>query len=319
MKLKKWLIISLCFILLIIILDDRPYLEKTIQIWELEGKIFIPKDNYNKKCFVFVHGDGPMNIDARWFYKTYFSEFAKNWYCSISWNKSQDYKNQTMIQRAGEVEQAIFELDNNIEVEKIILIWWSQSAWVMWYVDQKKIDWIIQISWAVDWISQGKYMTKTRAKIEKLPENKLKDELYSDDIFNEYLLSWLSYQEYLKTDNAQDIWKENWIFWQKNISEDIRNNYANITVPYLAIFWWKDAHVDTEFSRRIYPEILWKNTKVYQELFYPNGNHLILETSEKQFINKGTDLIKNIFKNEILWKYAYPDEYFENIIQFTKN
>ena len=150
---------------------------KNIIFWEISGKIFEPKIKFNNNCFVFVHWDGPMDEYAIWFYKPYFWEFAKHWYCSISWTKPEDYKSQSMRDRAKEVEEAIWELSKYLEVKNIIIIWWSQSAWLMWYLNQDNIDWIVQIWWEVDWISQWKYMTKVRGELESWPKERLQEEI----------------------------------------------------------------------------------------------------------------------------------------------
>lgn len=318
MKLFKYSLVIIGIIFGLIFLEESEYTTKNIVFWDGNWKIIIPKNNFNKQCFVFVHGDGQISADGSGFYKPYFSEFAKKWYCSFSWDKPKSYKNQTMKHRADEVERAIWELKKHVETEKIFVIWWSQSAWVMWYLDQKKIDGIIQISWAVDWISQSIFMTHSRAKQFNWTEETLKNQLETDKIFDNYLLSGISYQEYLKTQNAQQVWEDNWNFWQKNISEDIRKNYENISVPFIAIFWWKDIHVNIDDSRKIYAEIFDKNKIKYNELFFENANHGLIRTSKWEFIHEWFNGLKNILKIEFFWKYAFPENYFEEILNTIK-
>jgi hypothetical protein len=317
---KKYIIIllfTICLILLFI--PTYSYTETEINIWNLKWKIFIPKENFKNNCFIYVHWDWDMNIDAFWFYRPYFEEFAKGWWCSISWNKWIDWKNQSMLDRAIEVDTVVNLLKDQYNVNNIIVIWWSQSGWVMPYISQENIDAIIQISWAVDWISQWQYMTKVRATIDKLSKNKLQEKIKSDKNFNDHLLSWKSYGEYEKIHWANQVWDNNWNFWQKNISEDIRKTYGSIKVPYLAIFWWNDAHVDVAFSQKTYKEVFAQNNILYRELFYPKWNHTLIKSSKKAFVWEWIELYKNIIKNEILGIDAYPKNHFKKILQFTDN
>jgi esterase/lipase len=314
MKKIIFIIVSFSFII-ILLFPSHSYIEREVMIGALQWKIFIPQEDFWNKCFVYVHGDGQMDIDAMWFYHPNINEFAKQWYCSMSWEKWKDYKSQSMSDRAREVEEAIAVLKNNIQVEKIYVIWWSQSAWVLPYIDQNNINAFIQVSGAVDWLSQWEYMTQIRSQFENWPSERLERQVTSDKKFNTFLSSWMRYEEYIKTVDFEEVWEENWRFWQTNYTEDIRNTYQNITIPYLAIFGWNDAHVDAEFSRKIYPEAL-KNVH-YEELYYEQANHSMIQTSQKEFVHEWLSSIKNYIKHEFWWTSAYPDGYFKNILDFT--
>lgn len=313
---KKIIFIGLWFLwIIILLLPVYWYTQTDVMIWNLEGKIFIPKENFGNKCFVYVHGDGPIDIDGFWFYRPYFNEFAKKWYCSLSWEKSKDYKLQSMNDRAKEVERAIKVLKETLEVEKIYVIWWSQSAWVLPYIDQKDINAFIQVSWAVDWISQSEYMTQTRADLEEWSSEKLSKEVQNDTIFDRQLSSGITYSDYKNTKDFSEVWERNWNFWQTNFTEDIRTTYPNIKIPYLAIFGGNDAHVDVEFSRKSYPKVLVNS--YYQELYYKNANHSLIITSKKEFIHEWIAAIKNFMKSELFWIGAYPKDYFTEILEFS--
>ena len=128
-----------------VIIADNVLFHGEVLEENISGKIFMPKENFNNRCFIFVHGDGDMGIDAWGFYRPYFEEFSQRGRCSLSWEKPLDRKSQTMEERAQEVDAAVNFLNHAYNLEKIIVIGWSQSAWVMPYIKQKNIDGIIQI------------------------------------------------------------------------------------------------------------------------------------------------------------------------------
>ncbi len=333
-------IVTICAIG-IFIEDEKSYYEEVVSFnngnIELVGSLSIPKNNKeHHPCMIFVHGSQGMPRDGYGYFKTYWQEFAKQDFCSLSWDKpgvgksTGSWYDQSMTDRAEEVLSAIRFLKkrNDIDKTKIGLIGFSQAGWVLPLAASisKDIKFIIPVSGAIDWISQGNLVEENLLKEKGLSKEEIQVALKFRAKVDLLLKKKASYGEYLALINKEapksfgkPVDPSNWSFYQKNINTNAKNSIAKTKCPVLAIFGENDAYIDVEESMKVYNFELGANgNKTFMIKLFANADHSMIKSNSKHFVHRGLPMYWNAFKWEVLGKDAFPDGYFETILGWSK-
>ncbi len=171
-------ILTICVVLLFLD-EEKSFHVETVSFnngkTKLVGSLTIPKITEKPSpCIIFVHGSQDMPRHGYGYFKSYWQEFAKEGICSLSWDKpgvgdsTGDWRNQSMKNRAEEVLSAIQFLKSRDDVDgdRLGLIGWSQAGWVLPLAASMSNDikYIIPISGAINWISQGNFVEENQLK-----------------------------------------------------------------------------------------------------------------------------------------------------------
>ncbi len=102
------------------------------------GHVTLPTDYDGQSidCIVLVHGDGAMDRSAFGYFDPYFSQFAENGWCTLSWDKpgvessEGDWLSFSMDDRAALVEASIEALRkrDGLSVDKVGVMGFSQAG-----------------------------------------------------------------------------------------------------------------------------------------------------------------------------------------------
>lgn len=299
MKKKYWvssvITILVLFLTLILLDEELPYHEKKVVFIDsndtLSGILHLPKNSKEPfPLLLFLHGDGEMPYDAYGYYTPLWKSLAQNGIASFSWDKkgvgnsTGNWLHQSMEMRADEVISAINEIQKQPSIKKdaIGIIGFSQGGWVLPIVAHKysQVNFMISVSGAINWISQGEFFTKNRMLLEGHSQDEI-DQTISDfhKSNNTVLQNETTYEEYLSytKENDSPMSKDRFIFVKKNWRSDARDYLKSIQCPTLAVFGEKDINVNINESIQVYREEFSRsgNTNLTIKT-YPTGQHGIL-------------------------------------------
>jgi len=342
---KNTLLIVFALVILFIFIysfftNDKAYKETKVSFSHnnnyLSGVLIEPKNRTNFPVVVFVHGDGATPYNVYGYYRPLWNYLAKKGIASFSWDKAGvgdstgNWGNQSMDERADEVIEAIKMLKKREDIisNKVGLIGYSQAGWVLPIVASKSNypDFMILISGAINWIDQGKYLTKTRLTRKGFSQIQIEEVLKYEANSNKLLTDSFSYVEYIQTynetypktlkKNSSPMTANRFQFAKLNWHYDARNNLKDITCPTLAIFGDKDMNIDFAESAKIYKEEFnkSKNNNLTIKTF-PSADHGILKSNYFDEIIPG---IWFIIKLELLGDKAFANGYLNFIAKWVE-
>ncbi|MFD5019899.1 alpha/beta hydrolase family protein [Paenibacillus sp. NPDC058367] len=327
-KLTACLIIGLMAASVLFVLNQHSYAmnEQKIEIETPQGKLtgtLILPQHYsgNVGLIVFVHGDGPINDTYDDGYKPLWEKFASAGYASLSLNKpgiggsSGNWLEQSMEDRAQETISAINWAKNLPMIDKKSIGLWgaSQAGWVIPKVFREVPDlaFSILVSPAVNWISQGKYNTRTEMKQDRFSEHEIKVK----ENYNAHVLQLLneraSYEDYLRIAQSEDlISKERWGFIAKNYQSDATEELSYFNAPVHLVLGGQDINVDIEETERIYREKIPAN--LLSVSYFPNADHSML--SKKN----AASLLRTYLTAVFFPRQLVEDQYLDDLSRFVK-
>ncbi len=339
---KRYVVLIICIVVALgfaIFSEEVSYSEKVVSFKDndtsLEGNILLPnKGEGPYPCLIFVNGSQSINRSSFGYFNPYWQELGKQGYSSFSWDKpgvdnsTGDWRKQSMEDRAKEVLAAIEYLKtrDDIDTTRIGVIGFSQAGWVLPIAAEmsEDIKYIITISGAVDWISQGNFNAKQLMIDENIKEEEIVEVLEFRKSRSDFLVEKKPYEQYLKLveDEAPEAYGEplsegDWEFFTLNVEANVEIPLSKVECPVLAIFGGQDAYVDVNESIDVYEKVLEKsgNTNYVIKLF-ENADHSMLKSKKKKIVHSGLSMYLNMMKWEILGAKAFPDEFFETIIKF---
>lgn len=303
---KKKLTISIMLILLLFCIaggvifykNSFSMVEQAVEIPSPEGKLtgtlVLPK-NYSEKLglVLFIHGDGEIEASHHDGYKPLWERLASLGYASLSLNKrgingsEGSWLNQSMDDRVQEAREAIaWAKTQSIIDEKRIGVWGaSQAGWVIPKLAAKeRLAFNIIVSPAINWLSQGKYLTRTQMEKDGFSETEIQgQEAYNQQV-RKLLKKNAPYEEYVKFAQKNNVLpRERWTFISKNFSSDATNDLSNFTSPVLLLLGEEDIHVNVKETEMVYRKTV--TPSLLTVVVFPNTEHSMLstKTADSQF------------------------------------
>lgn len=292
----------------------------------LAGVLIMPTRRAGKTpCLVFAHGDGPMARDAYGYYRVYWRRFARDGYCSLSWDKpgvggsEGNWLHQSMDDRAAEVTAAVAFLRarDDVDPRRIGLIGFSQAGWVLpkVAVADPTIAFVISVSGAIDWMEQSAFNARRRLEAEGANPLQIRTELACAGRFDTALRAGVSYEAYLTMHRANlaacggepvdaDRWRFINLNWRSNARDDLRRTQ----VPVLAVFGDRDAYVDIDDSIGAYRHDLGPRVRI--ETFH-DADHGLMRATKAKPDHQGLAGLMKILRFELLGEDAFASGYFD--------
>lgn len=277
-----------------------------------------------KGVVLFVHGDGALPYDAHGYYNPIWKQFLNSGYAVFSWSKpgvadsTGNWLSQSMKNRQYEVRAAISFVKKTYgyQAGQIGLMGFSQAGWVVPAVanNNKDVGFVIGVGFAINWMQQSWYLTKTRLKQEGATEKELKHAYMQHQKERSFWRKNPSYKQYLE-EFAQDekpMTKARFEFVKLNALSDSSKDYKGITQPILILLGENDLNVNVKNTERV----LKKQFKEQSNLKFkviPNATHSLLkhpsfstQTPGLYFLLKlmwqGEDAYSPVFLEELkLW------------------
>ena len=226
---------------------------------QLSAHYLSPKTRSKPKgVIVFVHGDGALPYDAEGYYRPIWDHLRRLCYAIFSWDKpgvgrsTGNWLEQSMLDRQDEVHAAIDHLQEvyGYQGKSIGLIGFSQAGWVVPAVasGNPNVGFVIGVGFAIDWVSQGEYLTRTRLDQQQASEEAVSQKMlaYQRDV--ELISGDISYQNFLRnTDPTQKrISRTCFEFIRKNIRSNALSSYEGLNQPILILLGEHDLNVDVK-------------------------------------------------------------------------
>ncbi|MFP7478865.1 alpha/beta hydrolase [Terribacillus saccharophilus] len=277
MKKRYKLLISILFVIMLVagvFFYENNYAmsEKDVTIrteqGRLAGFVALPEEK-NEGVVIFVHGDGAQNATQDGGYKPLMERFAKQGYASVSWDKpgvgksTGNWLDQTMEERAQEVEEVMEWAENqdDINTEKIILWGASQAGWVIPKVQQEReeVTASILVGPAINWLRQGAYNTTEEMRSEGKTEDEIMQVLNNDKKESDLIRAGASYEDYIEETADDSLSEERYVFVQKNILADATKDIEKIESPVHIVLAENDLNVDSNETEKTYKQLLPKS------------------------------------------------------------
>ncbi len=246
----------------------------------------------NGAVILFVHGDGAMNYEAEGYYPLIWESLRQQGYSILSWDKpgvgnsTGNWLSQSMSDRQGEVRAAIQFLQRNYGYSgrQIGLLGFSQAGWVIPAVaaNNPNVGFVIGIGFAIDWIKQGEYHTKTRLRVQQAStaetEQALKNHQQLVTNFAKYS-SYADYRQDLKDDDKihGGLAEDRFDFIHKNYRVNAYKDYQGIEQPLLILLGEDDLNVDVKDTQRQLLEIFAEKRNLTL-MILPNATHGLLKS-----------------------------------------
>lgn len=275
---KKWIVVITALVLMIgsaglyvVTQHDYNMVEQAIEIptpnGKLTGTFVLPKEHTEKVGLVlFIHGDGPINATHDDGYKPLWEKLASIGYASLSLNKrgingsAGNWLDQSMEERAEEASQAILWAKQQpmIDQERIGVWGASQAGWVIPKLAKKEpLAFSIQVSPAINWLTQGQYYTRSHLAKEGVSEQEIQAQLALDQQIVKLLRRHAPYEEYQQAaQQNKRMTREKWTFVSKNFLSDATEDLHHFRTPLLLLLGEDDIHVDVTETERVYREII---------------------------------------------------------------
>lgn len=288
---------------------------------QVVGQIALPQNYAGTPidCVVLVHGDGAMDRKAFGYFDPYFSQFAENGWCTLSWDKpgvedsEGDWLSFSMADRAALVEAGIEALRNHqgVRVDQVGVTGFSQAGWVMPKIDvaAHQVDFMVFVSPAINWMAQSGYMTELRRSFAPDSAEKMAAEAQLDALIE----NGGSYEDYVRLSEnveffeADDFSKEWWQFAVRNAAADMRDDLAALPeMPILLLAGGRDGQVDARNSVDEFERLVPENQ--LRVVWFDTAGHSMLpvETRKPMSGNDGLWLIGKV----MLWgSGAFVDGY----------
>ncbi|MCF4099532.1 alpha/beta hydrolase family protein [Maritalea mediterranea] len=300
----------------------------TYEDQKIAGQITLPNSPVGDQpnCIVFVHGDGAMDREAFGYFDPYFSQFAEQGWCSLSWDKpgvgqsSGDWLGYDMSDRTALVEAAIAALraDSGLAVDRVGVLGFSQAGWVMPKIDvaASNVEFIVFVSPAINWMKQSTYMTDLRRSFEPDSDAKMAAEAELDRLIE----TGGSYQEFLALSSqselvdAEAFSEARWDFVVRNASADLRDDLRQLPeVPVLLLLGDRDGQVDAQESRVVFEELL-PADQLEVHMFDKAGHSMVPVDRRKPM--SGEDGLWLIGKIMLWGSAAFVDDYWATLNGF---
>ncbi len=275
----------------------------------------------NGAVILFVHGDGALNYEAEGYYPLIWESLRQQGYSIFSWDKpgvgdsTGNWLSQSMSDRQGEVRAAIRFLQRNYGYsgQQIGLLGFSQAGWVIPAVaaNNPNVGFVIGIGFAIDWISQGEYHTKTRLRVQQASAAETAQALKN---YRQLLTNFAKYSSY--ADYRQDLKDDDKIhgglsedrfsFVHKNYRVNAYKDYQGIEQPLLILLGEDDLNVDVKDTQRQLLEIFAEKRNMTL-MILPNATHSLLKS---QYFNVQSPGLW--FWLKLMWmeEDALSDEFF---------
>ncbi len=300
---KKLLLIILLFITLPIFftlyrLEDmriRAAEEKEIEFSSgLSASLYLPDTDAPYKVIIFIHGDGPADRTLDGGYNFIINRFLDAGYACFSYDKAGvskskgNWLNQTMKDRAKEIEEAIPIIKETVEVESIGTLAFSQGAWVTSELALMEVplDFHIVIGGAIDWMEQHMYFEKEYAKSQAFNEKETTAYLDYVKKVDSYIMAndYESYLDYVQAyDYESPMTEERFHFVYLNYASNAKEGIPMIKAPFLGVFGDSDTNVDVFNSMAVYESIFESKGKSDYELhLIKDANHELLSAKYSQ-------------------------------------
>lgn len=292
------------------------------------GQISLPPQHESGPldCIVIVHGDGEMDRAAFGYFDPYFSQFAEQGWCTLSWDKpgvggsSGDWLSFDMAGRAALVDQAIAALrvEPTLEIDQIGVLGFSQAGWVMPKIDVQAghVDFIVFVSPAVNWMAQSEYMTNLRRSFTPDSEAKMAAEAELDALIN----GGGSYDAFLALSNKSEFFtpdyfsEARWGFAVHNARADLSDDLAQLPpLPILLLAGGMDGQVDARKSVATFKEIL--PAEQLQVQLFEEAGHSMVPVDERRPMT-GEDGLWLLGKVMLWGSGAFVDGYWATLNGF---
>lgn len=266
---------------------------------QLSAHYLSPKTRSKPKgVIVFVHGDGVLPYDAEGYYRPIWDSLRRLGYAVFSWDKpgvgrsTGNWLEQSMHDRQNEVHAAIDHLQQvyGYQGKHIGLIGFSQAGWVVPAVasSNPNVGFVIGIGFAIDWVSQGEYLTRTRLDQQQASKEEVKQELRDYQREVDFIAGDGSYQTYLKgIDSPKKVVSEKrFEFIRKNIRSNALSDYEGINQPLLILLGEHDLNVDVNDTALQLTKLFSQRNNVTLRII-ADANHGLLKRTHFNELNPG--------------------------------
>ncbi|MGR6872402.1 alpha/beta hydrolase family protein [Pseudomonas sp. HK3] len=279
-----------------------------------------------KGVVLFVAGDGEIPYDAYGYYDVIWQVILDAGYAVFSWDKpgvgdsTGSWLNQSMLDRQKEVKAAISFVKNTYDYQEsdIGLMGFSQAGWVApaFMKDNPDIGFMIGVGYAINWMDQSWYMTKTRLLEESASAAEIQLERKKHDQEMAFWASGPSYKTYLNeyAIDPEDLSEARFNFIKMNVRSDATEDYVGINKPILLLMGDKDANVSTENSYRVLTRLFSQSDNAVIKII-PNATHGLLRHPDFDQQNPGLYFLMKLY---FYGESAYAPEFLDTLSNWLK-
>jgi alpha-beta hydrolase superfamily lysophospholipase len=262
----------------------------------------------HRGVIVFVHGDGPLDYEALGYYPLIWNFLREQGFAIFSWSKpgvgssSGQWLDQSMFDRQSEVRAAIHFIQKEYHYtgQQIGLLGFSQAGWVVPAVakNNPEVGFVVGIGFAMDWISQSWYLSKTRliSAGKGIAEIDLAYEQHLSSIRR--LKQKPDFQQYRRHNKgAPNLMSEQrYGFVEKNFQANAYDDYKDLQQPLLILLGDQDLNIDiNETKEKLLT--LFRHQNNLQVSIIPSATHGLLRA--KTFNQQSPGLS---FWLKLMWK-----------------
>lgn len=294
----------------------------------LAGTLLLPRHPGPHPAVILVHGDGDTPWDGYGYCRPMMHALTTAGFAVFSWDKpgvgasSGNWLTQSMQDRADETISAATMLASrgDIDADRVGLLGFSQAGWVMprALAAHDGFAFMISVSGAIDWQSQGRYLTRQRMALEGHNADAISRVVAFNSKVSDLLETDAPYSAYqaLMSDaplgHAGAMPPQRWAFAKRNLKSDATPFLSRIAVPVLAVFGARDLNVDVQQSVSIYKEALTGagNTDVTIKVF-PDADHSLLKTDEDRLATGDMGMLWRLLWIDIVGEDAFAPGYID--------
>ncbi|WP_172564474.1 alpha/beta hydrolase family protein [Vibrio navarrensis] len=279
------------------------------------------KTTDSKGVILFVHGDGALSYDAYGYYEPIWQRLIDNGYAVFSWDKpgvgdsTGNWLNQSMQDRQQEVHDAIAFVKNHFrhQAKSLGLMGFSQAGWVVPAVakNNDEVDFFIGVGFAINWMQQSWYLTKTRLEASGASESdiaKAYQHHLQEIAFWQAKPTYADYQTHYAS-QPDLMSEERFHFAKLNAFADASHDYQNLTKPGLILLGEQDLNVDINHTHRRLSKLFeGKNSLTIKRI--ANATHSLLKHPTFNTQTPGTWFLIKLY-----WygDEAYAREFFDTL------
>ncbi|MCK0473968.1 GNAT family N-acetyltransferase [Halalkalibacter sp. APA_J-10(15)] len=261
---------------------------------QLYGTLYLPKNEGPYNIVFFVHGDGPQDRTGAGEYHFIMNALLREGYACFSYDKAGvgasegNWLKQNMTDRSTEVLEAIHVIKENVEINKIGVMAFSQGGWVvseLALVDAP-VDYYVVIGGAIDWSDQHLYYSTQQAIKRGYSEAETEEYLAYIETGNRFIAigDYDSYRQWIENHAyGTPMSKDRFEFALLNQEANAINGIYAIDVPFLGLFGENDLNVDSRESYETYRAIFEQTGHTHTKLYMvPSANHELLNERYNQ-------------------------------------
>lgn len=257
---------------------------------KLSGTLYLPDSPPPYNVVFFIHGDGPQDRTSNGDYVFIMNHLLDEGLACFSYDKAGvggsqgNWLEQTMKDRALEVERALEVLKDRPSVHKVGLLAFSQGGWVISEIAQSKADpdYMVLVGGAIDWLDQHMYYESKFAQTMAYTETERKAYLDYVKTYDKFIVEndYKAYKAYVsKFDYDSPMSRERFNFAHINSGANATSGIDHINVPFLGLFGEDDQNVDVQNSYKTYKEIFDQRGKAdYKLIIFPEASHSLLKS-----------------------------------------